>query len=256
MGAMIPAVVVALLLMAWPPNVPSVEAQGRSGRHLSGRPRPSPPPVPDATEKAGDYGLLNADVLEAISRGEGRPALQAYEKAAAEAESQGRTTTVVRAHAAAAFAAMRLSMLDRAIGHATKALEAAKRAPPSPEITQAVLTSRLALGQSYRAVGNREEARRALEEGPVVARGRTGAIGGNASVVGLQPAFLYAGTAAVVTTLWKVDDRASFLLMRAFYEHLAARGPADALRAAQRAVMVDHPHPFAWAAFTLAGNPR
>ena len=37
-------------------------------------------------------------------------------------------------------------------------------------------------------------------------------------VVGLQRAFLYAGTPAVVTTLWKVDDRASFELIRAFYD--------------------------------------
>ena len=61
--------------------------------------------------------------------------------------------------------------------------------------------------------------------------------------MGLQRAFLYAATPAVVTTLWKVDYRASFLLMRGFYDQLAA----------QRALMVDHPHPFAWAAFGLTG---
>ncbi len=75
-------------------------------------------------------------------------------------------------------------------------------------------------------------------------------------LVGLQRAFLYAGTPAVVTTLWKVDDRASYLLMRGFYEHLATEGPAQALRAAQRALMVDFPHPFAWAAFGLTGAVR
>ena len=75
-------------------------------------------------------------------------------------------------------------------------------------------------------------------------------------LVGLQRAFLYAGTPDVVTTLWKVDDRASFLLMRAFYERLAAAGPMEALRAAQRGLMVDLPHPFAWAAFVLTGAPR
>ena len=73
---------------------------------------------------------------------------------------------------------------------------------------------------------------------------------------GRQRAFLYAGTPAVVTTLWKVDDRASYLLMRSFYEHLVAQGPAGALRTAQRALMVDFPHPFAWAAFGLTGAPR
>ena len=75
-------------------------------------------------------------------------------------------------------------------------------------------------------------------------------------LVGLQRAFIYAGTPAVVTTLWKVDDRASFYLMREFYEYLEARGPAEALRQAQRATMADFPHPFFWAAFGLTGVPR
>ena len=75
-------------------------------------------------------------------------------------------------------------------------------------------------------------------------------------LVGLQRAFLCAGTPAVVTTLWKVDDRASFMLMRAFYEGLAAKGPTEALRAAQRALLVDVPHPFAWAGYGLTGSPR
>ena len=75
-------------------------------------------------------------------------------------------------------------------------------------------------------------------------------------LIGLQRAFLYAGTPDVVTTLWKVDDRASFLLMRAFYDALPTKGPMEALRTAQRALMVDFPHPFAWAAFELTGAPR
>ena len=75
-------------------------------------------------------------------------------------------------------------------------------------------------------------------------------------LVGLQRAFLYAGTPAVVTTLWKVDDRASFMLMRTFYEGLQGKGPTEALRAAQRALIVDFPHPYAWAAFVLTGAPR
>ncbi len=75
-------------------------------------------------------------------------------------------------------------------------------------------------------------------------------------LVGLQRAFLYAGTPAVVTTLWKVDDRASFVLMRRFYDALASNGPAEALRRAQRASLAEEPHPFYWAAFGLAGDPR
>ena len=75
-------------------------------------------------------------------------------------------------------------------------------------------------------------------------------------LVGLQRAFLYAGTPAVITTLWKVDDRASFVLMREFYDGLAKADPAAARQAAQRAAMKEFPHPFAWAAFGLTGVGR
>jgi CHAT domain-containing protein len=75
-------------------------------------------------------------------------------------------------------------------------------------------------------------------------------------VVGLQRAFLYAGTPAVVTTLWKVDDRASFELIRAFYDRLDAAGPVTALRQAQLETQRAFPHPFAWAAFGLTGVSR
>lgn len=75
-------------------------------------------------------------------------------------------------------------------------------------------------------------------------------------LVGLQRAFLYAGTPAVVTTLWKVDDRASYRLMEHFYAQLDAQGAAGALRQAQRATMAEFPHPFAWAAFGLTGVPK
>jgi len=70
-------------------------------------------------------------------------------------------------------------------------------------------------------------------------------------LVGLQRAFLYAGTPAVVTTLWKVDDRASYELVRAFYDRLGAAGPVEALRQAQLEALRAFPHPFAWAAFEV-----
>jgi CHAT domain-containing protein len=75
-------------------------------------------------------------------------------------------------------------------------------------------------------------------------------------LVGLQRAFLYAGTPAVVTTLWKVDDRASYELIRAFYNHLGGAGPVEALRQAQIETMATFPHPYSWAAFGLSGAPR
>jgi CHAT domain-containing protein len=75
-------------------------------------------------------------------------------------------------------------------------------------------------------------------------------------LVGLQRAFLYAGTPAVITTLWKVDDRASYELVRVFYEQVGVADAAAALRQAQRATLQAFPHPFAWAAFGLTGLPR
>jgi CHAT domain-containing protein len=75
-------------------------------------------------------------------------------------------------------------------------------------------------------------------------------------LVGLQRAFLYAGTPAVITTLWKVDDRATYDLIRAFYTRLDAAGPVEALRQAQLETMRTFPHPYQWAAFGLTGAPR
>jgi CHAT domain-containing protein len=75
-------------------------------------------------------------------------------------------------------------------------------------------------------------------------------------LVGLQRAFLYAGTPAVVTTLWRVDDRASYELVRGFYSRLDGADPVEALRQAQREALLVFPHPFAWAAFGLTGRPR
>ena len=63
-------------------------------------------------------------------------------------------------------------------------------------------------------------------------------------VVGLQRAFLYAGTPAVVTTLWKVDDKATFELVRAFYTRLESADPVEALRQAQLETMDAFPHPY------------
>jgi CHAT domain-containing protein/tetratricopeptide (TPR) repeat protein len=52
---------------------------------------------------------------------------------------------------------------------------------------------------------------------------------------GLANVFLQAGAAAIVSSLWAVDDRSTALLMQRFYENLNYRGqdPAAALREAQ-----------------------
>ncbi len=75
--------------------------------------------------------------------------------------------------------------------------------------------------------------------------------------VGLVRAFLHAGAAHVVATLWRVDDWATEALMERFYESLATGAePARALALAQRA-LVGAPataHPRYWAGFVAVGG--
>ena len=71
-------------------------------------------------------------------------------------------------------------------------------------------------------------------------------------VVALNRAFLAAGTPALVSTLWKIDDTASNELMTRFYCNLQNGQSVDeALRAAQRTTIARYPDPFYWAAFAL-----
>ncbi len=74
-------------------------------------------------------------------------------------------------------------------------------------------------------------------------------------MVGLVRAFLVAGAARVVASLWPVDDQITSQFMACFYAALARDRPAAAaLREAQVAIRRDHPHPCHWAAFTLFGG--
>jgi CHAT domain-containing protein len=74
-------------------------------------------------------------------------------------------------------------------------------------------------------------------------------------MVGLVRAFMVAGAARVVASLWPVDDEITTLFMAHFYRSLS-RGtpPAASVRFAQIEVMRLHPHPFHWAAFALHGR--
>ncbi len=75
--------------------------------------------------------------------------------------------------------------------------------------------------------------------------------------VGLTRAFLHAGAAHVVATLWPVDDWATAALMERFYQGYAGSAdPVGALAAAQRALLAQPAtsHPFYWAGFVVVGG--
>ena len=75
--------------------------------------------------------------------------------------------------------------------------------------------------------------------------------------IGIARAFQYAGVPNVVSTLWRIDDNASAILIGAFYKHLATgESVPSALRLAQLDMMqdVNYRHPYYWAAFQSLGN--
>jgi CHAT domain-containing protein len=80
---------------------------------------------------------------------------------------------------------------------------------------------------------------------------------GEAGVDNLANAFLDAGAATVVSSLWEVDDRATSDLMITFYDHLAhGENKAQALREAKIHLMQgEASQPFYWAAFEISGEP-
>jgi CHAT domain-containing protein len=75
----------------------------------------------------------------------------------------------------------------------------------------------------------------------------------------LTRAFLHAGAARVVATLWPVDDWATAALMERLYGmSSAAADPAHALAEAQRGLLAvpATAHPFYWAGFVVVGGAR
>ncbi|HEU0292334.1 MAG TPA: CHAT domain-containing protein [Anaerolineales bacterium] len=74
-------------------------------------------------------------------------------------------------------------------------------------------------------------------------------------VIGLPRAFLGAGAASVVVSLWLVQDETTVTLMTHWYRQLCERmGRAAALRVAQQALRERYPHPYYWAPFVLIGQ--
>lgn len=98
----------------------------------------------------------------------------------------------------------------------------------------------------------------ALDLGPaivVLSACETGLADSGDEMVGLVRAFLVAGAARVLASLWPVDDEVTAGFMAHFYGALRAGDSAAlALRRAQAAVRADHAHPHFWGAFALYGG--
>jgi len=78
-------------------------------------------------------------------------------------------------------------------------------------------------------------------------------------------AFQYAGSSAVLTSLWKVHEDATKLFMVRFYSYLEqGREPVEALYLTKKDFqekrieypkrLIDLSHPFFWGAFVLVGG--
>ncbi len=80
---------------------------------------------------------------------------------------------------------------------------------------------------------------------------------GGANILGLHRAFLTAGAGTVISSLWRISDLSSGVLMKNFHRNLAkGESPGLALHNAQKRVMRYWPHPAHWAGFRLEGLGR
>jgi len=89
------------------------------------------------------------------------------------------------------------------------------------------------------------------------------ATGDEQSALGLAGTALNTGVESALATLWTVDDKASFMLVKKFYETLTKtininknQTKSKALQTAQKQILAtpSFRHPFYWAPFILIGN--
>jgi CHAT domain-containing protein len=75
-------------------------------------------------------------------------------------------------------------------------------------------------------------------------------------IVGMTKAFLDAGAASVVVSLWEVNDRYTAEFMKLFYSGLReGKTKPQALREAKQKFIQDiSPNPYYWSGFVLVGN--
>jgi CHAT domain-containing protein/Tfp pilus assembly protein PilF len=86
-----------------------------------------------------------------------------------------------------------------------------------------------------------------------------GEVSNGEGVYGLRRAFVVAGAASQLFSLWQVDDLGTKDLMVKYYQQLlAGKGRSEALRQTQLEMLNDprYRHPYYWAVFNLSGDWR
>ncbi len=73
-------------------------------------------------------------------------------------------------------------------------------------------------------------------------------------IIGLNRSFVYAGTRQVLSSLWRVDDVSTSILIKHFYRNMETMDRAEALRQAQLTTKNQYPHPTYWAGINLSGD--
>ncbi|MCB2156429.1 CHAT domain-containing protein [bacterium] len=81
-----------------------------------------------------------------------------------------------------------------------------------------------------------------------------GRISSGDEVVGLNRAFVYAGTRQILSSLWRVDDVSTAVMVKHFYRNVRTMNRAEALRNAQLEVRTRYPHPAHWSGLFLTGD--
>ena len=81
-----------------------------------------------------------------------------------------------------------------------------------------------------------------------------GDIRGGDDVVGMNRAFIFAGTHSLMSSLWRVSDVSTAIMMKQFYREYSRDDKAGSLRKAMLHVKNRYPHPGYWGAFVLTGD--
>ncbi len=83
-----------------------------------------------------------------------------------------------------------------------------------------------------------------------------GAVTSGDEIIGMNRAWIYAGTPSVISSLWSVSDISTAILMEDFYKNLKGKPKDESLRDAEISLIKnkDYSHPFYWAPFYLTGD--